>query len=76
MLSVAELSARREAVAGSPDLSALLNRLAERAAPLLARRPPVPRAKALLSTDGGFCPQDRSALTFDPWSPTGHQCPR
>ena len=76
MLTVAELSARREALAGSPDLSALVHRLAERAAPLLARRPPVPRGKALLSTDGGFCPQDRSALTFDPWSPTVHRCPR
>jgi Heparinase II/III-like protein len=76
VLTVAELSARREAVAASPDLSALISRLAERAAPLLAGRPPVPRAKALLSTDGGFCPQDRSTLSFDPWSPTVHRCPR
>jgi Heparinase II/III-like protein len=75
VLTVADLSARREELAGSPDLSALINRLAERAAPLLARRPPVPRAKALLSTDGGYCPQDRTGLTFDPWSPTVHRCP-
>jgi hypothetical protein len=76
VLTAVELSARREALPTSPDLSALVNRLAERAAPLLPRRPPVPRAKALLSTDGGFCPQDRSALTFDPWSPSVHGCPR
>ncbi|MFL5495348.1 MAG: heparinase II/III family protein [Gemmatimonadales bacterium] len=75
MLTVAELAARREALATSPDLAALVNRLAERAAPLLGRRPPVPRAKALLSTDGGFCPEDRSPLTFDPWSHTAHRCP-
>ncbi|HEX3233146.1 MAG TPA: heparinase II/III family protein [Gemmatimonadales bacterium] len=76
MLTAAELSVRREALGPSPDLSALIRRLAERAAPLLARRPPAPRAKALLSTDGGFCPQDRSPLRFDPWSPSVHRCPR
>jgi hypothetical protein len=76
VLTAAELLARREALPASPDLSALISRLAERAAPLLARRPPVPRAKALLSTDGGFCPEDRSPLSFDPWSPSIHRCPR
>jgi hypothetical protein len=76
VLTAVELSARREALPGSPDLYALVNRLAQRAAPLLARRPRVPQAKALLSADGGFCPEDRSALTFDPWSPSAHRCPR
>jgi hypothetical protein len=76
VLTAAELSARREALATSPDLSALISRLAQRAAPLLARRPPVPRGKALLSADGGFCPEDRSPLRFDPWSPSVHRCPR
>ena len=37
--------------------------------------PIVPDQKALLTTDGGFCPEDGAALTFDPWSPTEHRCP-
>ena len=43
-------------------------RLAERAAPLIARPPAVPTHKALLSADGGVCPDDGAALEFDPWS--------
>jgi hypothetical protein len=70
------LAARREAVASSPDLSRLLARLGERAAPLLQRRPPIPSAKALLSVDGGVCPDDRTPLRYDPWSPSAHVCPR
>ena len=76
MLSAAWLDARRSLLAGSADLEALARRLAERAAPVLARRPPVPRMKALLSMDGGSCPDDGTQLEFDPWSPTEHRCPR
>ena len=32
--------------------------------------------KALLSVDGGFCPDDGTVLAFDPWSPAEHRCPR
>ena len=76
MLSAGELEARRALLAESPDLAALARRLAERAAPLMARRPSVPRMKALLSTEGGMCLHDGTPLAFDPWSPTEHRCPR
>jgi len=71
-----ELAARRRAIASSPDLSRLLERLSERARPLLQREPVIPSAKALLSVDGGFCPGDGTQLAFDPWSPVSHTCPR
>ena len=76
MVTTEALAARREVVAASPDLSRLLARLLERAAPVLARRPPIPSAKALLSVDGGVCPRDHSTLSFDPWSPSAHVCPK
>ena len=76
MVTAEEVVARREEIARSPDLSALYAHLRERAAPLLARLPPLPDAKALLSSDGGFCPDDGAVLTFDPWSPAEHRCPR
>ncbi len=76
MVTAEALAARGPEVRGSTDLQALLARLRERAHPLLDRMPIVPDHKALLTTDGGFCPEDGAALTFDPWSPTQHRCPR
>jgi len=70
------LNERREIVASSADLQRLLAHLRERARPLLERMPLVPEQKALLSSDGGVCPDDGAALTFDPWSATEHRCPR
>ena len=32
--------------------------------------------KALLSMDGGVCPDDGAPLEFDPWSPAEHRCSR
>ncbi len=61
---------------GDGGLTRFLATLDRRAAPLLARMPPVPSVKALLSRDGGWCPEDGSALLFDPWSPDRHRCPR
>ncbi|MEP7326100.1 MAG: heparinase II/III family protein [Gemmatimonadota bacterium] len=55
---------------------ALLERLTERAQPVLAKMPAIPRIKALLSSDGGVCPEDGSTLVFDPWSPHQHRCAR
>lgn len=75
MLSEEEVIERRDAIAGSPDLQALLARLRERAARIIADTPPIPAYKALLSVDGGACPKDGQALRFDPWSPDRHQCP-
>ena len=76
MVTADELAARRLAIAGSQDLQALLARLRARAQPILERAPFVPEHKALLSTDGGVCPDDGAALTFDPWSAAAHRCPR
>src|SRR5438309_6323615 len=70
------LAARRQEIARSADLEALLAHLTARAAPLLERLPPIPTVKALLSADGGVCPDDGAALVFDPWSPHEHRCPR
>ena len=76
MLTSEELAALRDAIPADPDRAALLVTLEQRAAPLLARLPPIPRTKALLSSDGGFCPRDLATLVFDPWSPDSHRCPR
>jgi len=76
MLTAADLDTRREQLATSPELAALARRLAQRAAPLLSRPLVIPRHKALLSADGGFCLEHGTALEFDPWSPTSHRCPR
>lgn len=76
MLTATELDHRQQEIGASADLSALLDRLADRARPVLERMPPVPESKALLSTDGGVCPDDGSRLEFDPWSPQEHRCLR
>jgi len=76
MVTAEAVAARRAKIAQAPDLTALLARLTERAAPLLERRPIVPPLKALLSSDGGICPDDGTALLFDPWSPNQHHCSR
>ena len=76
MLSLAELEERQNAIAAAADLRALQDRLMERAAPVLARMPPVPRFKSRLTADGGVCPQDGTRLVFDPWNPTRHRCGR
>ena len=75
MVTAAQLAARREALAASGDLQRLLAGLTERAQPVLARLPHIPEEKALLSMDGGVCPEDHSRLVFDPWSPRVHRCP-
>jgi hypothetical protein len=76
VLTADELEARRVEIAAGGDLSQLRSRLAERAQPILDRMPPVPAAKAVLTADGGVCPEDGTRLEFDPWSPTEHRCPR
>jgi Heparinase II/III-like protein len=76
MLTAEELDLRRTDIESSPELSALLDRLVQRAEPVLARMPEVPAQKALLTADGGVCPEDGTRLTFDPWSPRAHRCPR
>jgi heparinase II/III-like protein len=74
-LSSEEINERRKEIAGAPDLSGLLERLAERAKPILHRMPIIPPFKAQLTADGGICPEDSSRLEFDPWSSEEHRCP-
>ena len=76
MVTAEELAARRDVIAASADLQALLAHLRERAQPVVERLPVIPEHKALLSMDGGICPDDGTALGFDPWSPAAHRCPR
>jgi hypothetical protein len=75
VLTADELEQRRSEIEAAPELSALLQRLVERAGPSIERMPPVPQAKALLTADGGVCPDDGIRLEFDPWSPEAHRCP-
>jgi hypothetical protein len=76
VLTAEELESRQQEIAASPELAALLERMAQRAGPVLQRMPLVPAAKALLTADGGVCPEHGVRLEFDPWSPTQHRCPR
>jgi hypothetical protein len=76
VVTAEELAARARVVRESQDLRALLEHLRRRAQPLLERMPTIPEHKALVSADGGVCPEDGTVLTFDPWSPTEHRCPR
>ena len=76
MVTAETLAARRDVVASSSDLQRLFNHLRDGARPVLERMPHVPEQKALLSIDGGICPDDGASLTFDPWSPSEHRCPR
>lgn len=64
------------ALPADPDRARLLETLRQRAAPLLARAPLIPRVKALLSRNGGVCPDDGAPLRFDPWSAEQHTCSR
>ena len=76
MLTREELDRLRAKIPDARDLLRLSETLRARAAPLLARPPHVPEVKAELSRSGGLCPNDGSALAFDPWSPEEHRCPR
>jgi hypothetical protein len=76
VLNAEELKHRREEIAEAADLTALLQRLSERARPVLERTPPIPGVKATLTADGGVCPDDGTRLEFDPWSPSEHRCAR
>ncbi|HEV8401217.1 MAG TPA: hypothetical protein VGQ18_15415, partial [Gemmatimonadales bacterium] len=76
MVTADQIAARRQVIAESPDLQALLTHLRERARPVLERLPVIPEHKALLSVDGGVCPDDGTRLTFDPWGPAAHRCSR
>ncbi|MGH7717241.1 MAG: hypothetical protein ACREON_00145, partial [Gemmatimonadaceae bacterium] len=74
LLGAGELSTRGTEARG--PLAALAASLEADLAPLVERKPVVPREKALLSRDGGRCPRHGALLEFDPYSPDQHRCPR
>ena len=76
MLLGDDLAALAERIDEEPDLAALLGRLRDRTAPLRDGAVAIPHLKALLSRNGGICPDDGATLRFDPLSPTHHACPR
>jgi len=76
LLKPEELALRSEQLAESPALSEVAARLRRQLDPLLERPLYLPEGKALLSRDGGVCPEDGSRLAFDPLSPERHACPR
>ena len=76
MVTPDELEARAALVSERADLAALLGGMRRRAARTIHEMPAVPQVKALLSQDGGVCPEDGAALVFDPWSPAAHRCSR
>lgn len=76
MVNKERLEQRRRELATAPELTALLATVRRRVAPVLERPPLIPEVKALLSMDGGVCPDDRTPLVFDPGSPEHHACPR
>jgi hypothetical protein len=76
MLTMDELDGVRSGLPDDPDRTSLLSTLQRRAEAVISSMPHVPRVKALLSRDGGFCPEDGAGLRFDPWTPQQHTCPR
>ncbi len=75
MLTADELSQRRSDISSAADLAGGVATIERRLARLLEEPPRFPETKAMLSVDGGVCPDDATALTFDPWSPEDHRCP-
>jgi hypothetical protein len=71
-----ELTERRALLAATPLLDRIALRLERLLGPLATEPAWLPDQKALLSRDGGICPDDRSRLLFDPDSPHEHRCGR
>ncbi|HEU4829731.1 MAG TPA: heparinase II/III family protein [Gemmatimonadales bacterium] len=76
MVTTEELETRAAMVAGNADLESLLAAMQRRGARTVLEMPHVPQVKALLSQDGGVCPEDGTQLLFDPWAPADHLCPQ
>jgi hypothetical protein len=67
---------RSRANVAADELAPLAEGLLAELAPLQAREIYLPTEKALLSREGGRCPEDGSTLDFDPFSPHRHRCPK
>ena len=68
MLTSEELDALAAAMPADAGPASPARHAARARRPLLPALRPIPRAKALLSRDGGICPEDGAPLRFDPWS--------
>ena len=75
MVTVEDLETRRARVNESADLRALEHRLTAGSEHIINEMPVVPGEKSLLSRNGGFCPDDGTALGFDPWTGDRWTCP-
>jgi len=71
-----EVERRAAAVRETAVLGGLAARLTRLLGPLATTDPFIPAEKALLSRDGGVCPDDGSRLRFDPDTPFAHRCGR
>jgi len=76
LLPDAQLAERRRLAAAGGPLAPLARSLADDLAPVVARPVWLPPEKARLSRTGGRCPRDGTPLTFDPFTPRRHRCPR
>ncbi len=74
LISISALEARRQVAAG--PLASLAASLTADLAVLRGRDLYFPRDKARLSREGGRCARDGTLLTFDPFEPHVHRCPR
>jgi hypothetical protein len=74
LLDPRSLAARRAAVAG--PLAPLAASLAADLERVLAAAPEPDPRKARLTRAGGRCPRDGALLSFDPFEPHRHRCPR
>jgi len=75
VVTIEQIEARRDLIGTEPALAALEATLRARVERLLREPPAIPAVKAMLSRDGGTCPDDGATLRFDPWSPERHECP-
>ncbi len=77
LLDSAGLDARAALVGGSDaPLAPLAVSLGAELDRAIAARPQLPAGKARLTRGGGRCATDGTLLTFDPYQPTEHRCPR
>jgi hypothetical protein len=74
LLSEDALVERKRVAAGA--LKPLADSLAADLEPLFSRDLYIPAEKALLSREGGRCVKDGTLLSFDPFEPHVHVCPR
>ncbi len=76
LLDAAALNFRATLVVPDAPLAALVGSLAGDLDRAIAAGPRIPDRKARLTRHGGRCATDGTLLTFDPYEPAAHRCPR